>query len=480
MKPLSIVVTLTAVVLVAAMGWLLGPGAAWWLTHVDGVTGLSGEKLAAAVDAVRGRALAVATGLAALAAVYYTARNADTARRTFQLGERGHDTDRYGKAVEQLGSDAAPVRLGGLYALEQLAENNPALRQRIVDVISAYLRMPYTPPRDEGQEGGGQGGPRTVPGGRSIASDAVTGGEPTASGATTGTGPAVTGAGPAVTGAGLTVAGAGEAFAGDVVSAGEAVPGGVMGGGGGRIHGRDPREERQVRLTAQRILTAHLRRPALVERRGWQRLPPPPDAFWPGIRLDLTAAALIGFDFATCRASEALFNEAAFYGTARFDGATFEGSASFGNAIFHDGASFVATGFDGSAWFRGATFRYGAGFGRAVFLNGADFSQVTLHGDAWFGEVVFHNAVSFQGAVLHGEAYFDGAAFNSLAWFGQVSQGRSVHLAGAFVTPQALGVEHQWPPGWLVERDGKGGGVLRQQVSTDTGAEQEAGPDLPA
>ncbi|MGW3347102.1 hypothetical protein ACWDA3_27680 [Nonomuraea rubra] len=64
------VVTLAAAVLVAAIGWLLGPGASWWLEHVDGVTGLTGEKLAAAVDAVRGCALAVATGLAALAAVF--------------------------------------------------------------------------------------------------------------------------------------------------------------------------------------------------------------------------------------------------------------------------------------------------------------------------------------------------------------------------------------------------------------------------
>ncbi|WP_433436010.1 hypothetical protein [Nonomuraea sp. CA-141351] len=96
MKPLSIVVTVVAVAFVVAIGWMLGPGASWWLGHVDGMTG---KDLAAAVDAVRGRVLAVATGLAALLAVYYTARNAETARRTFQLGERGHDTDRYGKAA---------------------------------------------------------------------------------------------------------------------------------------------------------------------------------------------------------------------------------------------------------------------------------------------------------------------------------------------------------------------------------------------
>ncbi|MGV9774920.1 hypothetical protein ACWDS7_23200, partial [Streptosporangium sp. NPDC003464] len=55
-------------------------------------------------------------------------------------------TDLYTKAVEQLGSDKAAVRLGGLYALERLAQDNPGHRQTIVNVICAYLRMPYAPP----------------------------------------------------------------------------------------------------------------------------------------------------------------------------------------------------------------------------------------------------------------------------------------------------------------------------------------------
>ena len=54
-------------------------------------------------------------------------------------------TELYTKAVEQLGNDKAPVRLGGLYALERLAQDKPAHRQTIVNVICAYLRMPFSP-----------------------------------------------------------------------------------------------------------------------------------------------------------------------------------------------------------------------------------------------------------------------------------------------------------------------------------------------
>ncbi|MGV9363025.1 pentapeptide repeat-containing protein [Amycolatopsis sp. NPDC003731] len=61
-------------------------------------------------------------------------------------------TELYTKAVEQMGSEKAPVRLGGLYALERLGQDNPKQRQTIVNVLCAYLRMPFKGP-DRGLRG---------------------------------------------------------------------------------------------------------------------------------------------------------------------------------------------------------------------------------------------------------------------------------------------------------------------------------------
>ncbi|WP_158255785.1 pentapeptide repeat-containing protein [Amycolatopsis sp. BJA-103] len=62
-------------------------------------------------------------------------------------------TELYTKAAELLGSDKAPVRLSGLYALERLARDNESQRQTIVNVLCAYLRMPFSalgsPPEDD-------------------------------------------------------------------------------------------------------------------------------------------------------------------------------------------------------------------------------------------------------------------------------------------------------------------------------------------
>jgi hypothetical protein len=55
-------------------------------------------------------------------------------------------TELYTKAADQLGSDKAPVRLAGLYALERVGIGAPDQRATIINVVCAYLRMPHTPP----------------------------------------------------------------------------------------------------------------------------------------------------------------------------------------------------------------------------------------------------------------------------------------------------------------------------------------------
>ncbi|MGW2150503.1 pentapeptide repeat-containing protein [Nonomuraea bangladeshensis] len=265
--------------------------------------------------------------------MFYTARNADTARRMFQLGEHGHVTDRYGKAVEQLGSTEAPVRLGGLYAPEQLAQNAPALRQTAVDVICSYLRMPYTPP---GEDIGGK------------------------------------------------VRAAQRSFR----SSGPARR--------GTSGGRDPQEEHQVRLTAQRILAAHLRFDPPTPRRWWRSRPARTQArHWTGVRLDLTGAALVDFDLSHCRVGDARFGGVIFIGFAEFDEATFTGGALFDEVTFTRAARFVGATFTQRVTFSGAIFTGPALFRTASFTRSAWFERVTFSDVAGFGEATFTSDAKF-------------------------------------------------------------------------------------
>ncbi|MFD6070021.1 hypothetical protein ACFWGA_22690, partial [Amycolatopsis lurida] len=52
--------------------------------------------------------------------------------------EATHITTLSSKASEQLGSDKAAVRIGGLTDLERLAEQYPSLRQTVIDRVCAY------------------------------------------------------------------------------------------------------------------------------------------------------------------------------------------------------------------------------------------------------------------------------------------------------------------------------------------------------
>ncbi|GAA3037919.1 hypothetical protein Aglo01_01870 [Actinokineospora globicatena] len=241
-------------------------------------------------------------------------------------------TELYTKAVEQLGSDKAPVRLGGLYALERLAQDHAKQRQTIVNVLCAYLRMPYTLP----------GTPPT--------DDADT--------------------------ALLTT------------------------------H-QHRTQEREVRLTAQRILTHHLHIDDTA-------------TFWHNIDLDLTGALLIDLDLADCTIRTARFDNATFTGTARFNRTTFTSDASFTEATFTTNARFHRTAFSGTARFTEATFTGTAGFTEATFTGGTWFNRTTFS-DTSFAEATFISDAWFHQATFAGEARFTRATFTSDAGFNQAT-----------------------------------------------------------
>ncbi|WP_440063917.1 pentapeptide repeat-containing protein [Streptosporangium sp. OZ121] len=145
-------IALTGVVsLVLAL--LLGPGARRLagerrpLTEEDRRE-LSAHERVEAINAARHTLVQAATGLVVIGGVvftaqglWYTAQSLETSRQAQSIAEQGQITDRYTKAVEQLGSDKDDVRLGGIYALERLAKDSPRDHQTIYDVLTAFVRQ---------------------------------------------------------------------------------------------------------------------------------------------------------------------------------------------------------------------------------------------------------------------------------------------------------------------------------------------------
>lgn len=67
-------------------------------------------------------------------------RNAEIANKTADLAELRLITERFSKAVEQLGSDKIEVRLGGIYALERIAQDSVRDHWTIMEVLTAFVR----------------------------------------------------------------------------------------------------------------------------------------------------------------------------------------------------------------------------------------------------------------------------------------------------------------------------------------------------
>jgi len=368
-RPLRSWVIPAGVVLVAVVTW----AAVAWLQGSVPSVGDGVQRAQLRVDSIR-TGLTIGASVTAAFALLLAFRRQQLAERTqqateYDAGEK-RVTELYVKAADQLGSDKAPVRLAGLYALERLAQDNPAHRQSIVEVICAYLRMPYTPPGDKPAPG-----PDNQP------------------------------------------AAAGMDSVSDSDSDRPAV---------------DAREERQVRLAAQRILARHLRPASQGE----------PDLLWWGtkVALDLTEAVLINVNFDGCHLHNATFtkthftgttsfNDVRFSGDARFYMATFNGDAWFGGATFSDGRFFKAT-FSNIAWFAGATFNGNAAFGGVTFSEDARFEESTFNGLAGFNAVTFSEDARFEESTFNGDARFDKARFG-FARFGGARFAGDARFGGA-------------------------------------------------
>ena len=115
------------------------------LAHHD-VSSARQPLLRTARDAARGRVLTLGAGLLATGAVLFTARK-------FVLSRDGQVTDRYAKAIEQLGSEKLDVRIGGICALERIARDSPADHPAVMEMLAAFIRersRGQWPPPDPG------------------------------------------------------------------------------------------------------------------------------------------------------------------------------------------------------------------------------------------------------------------------------------------------------------------------------------------
>jgi uncharacterized protein YjbI with pentapeptide repeats len=341
-----------------------------------------------------------------LARHFWRAEQASDARQLDVIERRGSDS--YARAADQLGSEKAPVRLAGLYALERLAQVDARYRQTVVNVICAYLRMPYAPPEQAGDTVGdvAERGVR-VAAQRVLASHLR----------------------PAdaeifwpdidldLTGATLI----------DFAMAGCQVRTVMFDRAhfAGEIAFTDARFAGDARFSNARFVSR------LAGFRG----------AWFGARVDFTGAGFAGdTDFAGAKfTAEALFGKAVFAGMVDFSQVAFGGAAGFRATMFVGRAEFAG------AWFAAETDLSSAAFSKDAVFNGARFGA---HLEAL--GVCFAAHCSFRGVYFsrNGDlraARFAGNVDFTDAWFATMAM-----LDGSRVRVDADRSLSIWPIGWVI------------------------------
>ena len=129
----SLGVVLLALALLAVLIFLLWKLPEWHVAAVAYTGPTAAHDRMYDENAMRATLAQIIGGSILLVGLYFTARNVHAA-------EEGHLTDRFAKAIEQLGSDKREIRLGGIYALERVARDSARDYWPVIEVLTAYVR----------------------------------------------------------------------------------------------------------------------------------------------------------------------------------------------------------------------------------------------------------------------------------------------------------------------------------------------------
>ena len=131
------------------------------------------------------------------------------------------------------------------------------------------------------------------------------------------------------------------------------------------------------------------------------------------------------------------FSGSAYQDEVRFGGSTYQGGADFSGSIYWRGADFLSSTYQSQANFTGSTYQDKAVFSSSTYQDGANFSGSTYQGEVFFRGSVYRGWVVFNGSTYREEAdfcgstYRRGADFSNSTYWGKIVFGGSVYQGWA-------------------------------------------------
>ena len=111
------------------------------------------------------------------------------------------------------------------------------------------------------------------------------------------------------------------------------------------------------------------------------------------------------------------FTDSTYKGRANFTDSTYKGGANFSRSTYKGGAKFSRSTYKGGANFTDSTYKGGAKFSRSTYKGGANFSRSTYKGWANFTDSTYKGRANFSRSTYKGRAYFSRSTYKGWAYF---------------------------------------------------------------
>ena len=113
------------------------------------------------------------------------------------------------------------------------------------------------------------------------------------------------------------------------------------------------------------------------------------------------------------------FTDSTYQAWANFTDSTYQAWANFTDSTYQAWANFTDSTYKGEANFSGSTYKGGANFSRSTYKGGADFSRSTYQAWANFSRSTYQGGADFCGSTYENETDFSGSIFYQETYFGE-------------------------------------------------------------
>ena len=139
---------------------------------------------------------------------------------------------------------------------------------------------------------------------------------------------------------------------------------------------------------------------------------------------------------------EANFTDSTYQGEANFTDSTYKNVADFSRSTYKSGASFTDSTYQGWAYFSRSTYKSGASFtdstyqgwayfSRSTYQDWADFSRSIYQNEVYFSDSIYKSGANFSPSTYNGEAKFTGSIYKSGANFSRSTYNDVADFSGS-------------------------------------------------